>query len=148
MIIRELRLERGWSQEQLAQLSGVSVRTIQRIENDRNAGLETWKSLAAAFDVPVKALMPNIEEHPERARAKEDVRAIRGFLTHLIGYVLVIGFLVFVNLMTDKQNLWALWAAMGWGIFLGIHALHVFEEHIFGLAWEERQVEKRMQRRQ
>ena len=32
MLIQKLRLQRGWSQEQLAELSGLSVRTIQRIE--------------------------------------------------------------------------------------------------------------------
>lgn len=32
MIIRKLRLQRGWSQEQLAELTGLSTRTIQRIE--------------------------------------------------------------------------------------------------------------------
>ncbi|WP_309247253.1 helix-turn-helix transcriptional regulator [Shewanella sp. VB17] len=32
MIVRKLRLQRGWSQEHLSQLSGLSVRTIQRIE--------------------------------------------------------------------------------------------------------------------
>ena len=29
MIIRKLRLKRGWSQEQLSELSGLSVRTVQ-----------------------------------------------------------------------------------------------------------------------
>ncbi len=30
---KSLRLARAWSQEQLAELSGLSVRTVQRIEN-------------------------------------------------------------------------------------------------------------------
>ena len=32
LLIQKLRLQRGWSQEQLAELTGLSVRTIQRIE--------------------------------------------------------------------------------------------------------------------
>jgi len=32
MLVRKLRLQRGWSQEHLAELVGVSVRTVQRIE--------------------------------------------------------------------------------------------------------------------
>ena len=32
MNVRKLRLQRNWSQEQLAQVSGLSIRTIQRIE--------------------------------------------------------------------------------------------------------------------
>ena len=32
MLIQKLRLQRGWSQQQQADLSGLSVRTIQRLE--------------------------------------------------------------------------------------------------------------------
>lgn len=35
MLIQKLRLQRGWSQEQLADLSGLSVHTIQRLEEDK-----------------------------------------------------------------------------------------------------------------
>ena len=38
--VKQLRLQRAWSQEQLAELAGVSVRTIQRIENGDRPGLE------------------------------------------------------------------------------------------------------------
>ena len=48
--IKNLKLERHWSQGQLAQMSGLSVRTIQRMENRENAGLESLKSLGAVFE--------------------------------------------------------------------------------------------------
>ncbi len=35
MIVRKLRLERNWTQEQLAEMCGISVRTIQRLERDQ-----------------------------------------------------------------------------------------------------------------
>jgi len=41
MLVQKLRLQRGWSQEQLAIVSGLSVRTIQRIERGQSASLET-----------------------------------------------------------------------------------------------------------
>ncbi len=37
MLVQKLRLQRGWSQEQLATVSGLSVRTIQRIERGQSA---------------------------------------------------------------------------------------------------------------
>ena len=46
MLVQKLRLQRGWSQQQLAELSGLSVRTIQRIEQGSGATVETWKDLA------------------------------------------------------------------------------------------------------
>jgi transcriptional regulator with XRE-family HTH domain len=51
MIVRKLRLQRGWSQGQLAYITDLNVRTIQRIERGQVPSLESKKSLAAAFEV-------------------------------------------------------------------------------------------------
>ncbi len=57
MILKQLRLSRHLSQEQLAILAGLSVRTIQRIENGHcSASLESLKSLAAALEVDINTL--------------------------------------------------------------------------------------------
>jgi len=56
MILKQLRISRHLSQEQLAQMSGLSVRTIQRIESGANASLESQKCLAATLDVTIEAL--------------------------------------------------------------------------------------------
>ena len=53
MIVRKLRSKYGWSQEQLAELCGLNVRTIQRVENGNKASLETLKSLASVFEVDI-----------------------------------------------------------------------------------------------
>jgi transcriptional regulator with XRE-family HTH domain len=55
-MIKKIRISKGWSQEQLSQLSGLSVRTIQRIERGQNAGLESLKCIAAVFDIDVSRL--------------------------------------------------------------------------------------------
>ncbi|BDX08429.1 helix-turn-helix domain-containing protein [Planctobacterium marinum] len=55
-ILKQLRLSKHWSQEQLAEMSGLSVRTIQRIESGQNASLESMKCLAAALDVTIETL--------------------------------------------------------------------------------------------
>jgi len=49
-----LRKAQLWTQEDLSAASAVSVRTIQRIERDGGGSLESWKALAAAFDVPME----------------------------------------------------------------------------------------------
>ena len=38
--LRELRVAKGWSQNELAEQSGVRRVTISRIENDQTAGIE------------------------------------------------------------------------------------------------------------
>jgi transcriptional regulator with XRE-family HTH domain len=56
MILKQIRISRNLSQEQLAQMSGLNVRTIQRIESGQNASLESLKCLAAVFEVDVSTL--------------------------------------------------------------------------------------------
>lgn len=56
MMIRKLRIQRAWSQEQLAEFAGLSIRTVQRMEQGQGASLETLKSLAAVFEVNVHDL--------------------------------------------------------------------------------------------
>tara|TARA_B100000780_G_scaffold275669_1_gene242742 strand:+ start:123 stop:548 length:426 start_codon:yes stop_codon:yes gene_type:complete len=51
MIVKTLRVKNNWSQEQLATLSGLSLRTIQRVEAGNKASLETLKSLASVFEI-------------------------------------------------------------------------------------------------
>jgi transcriptional regulator with XRE-family HTH domain len=56
VILKQLRISRHLSQEQLAQMSGLNVRTIQRIESGHNASLESLKCLAAVFEVDISIL--------------------------------------------------------------------------------------------
>jgi transcriptional regulator with XRE-family HTH domain len=53
MDIRAARQARGWSQEELAERTGLSARTIQRIENGARPSAATARLLAEAFEVEV-----------------------------------------------------------------------------------------------
>lgn len=55
-LVVTLRNRRSWSQEELATAAGLNLRTIQRIESDGVASLQSRKALAAAFDVDVTEL--------------------------------------------------------------------------------------------
>ncbi|HWW70719.1 MAG TPA: helix-turn-helix transcriptional regulator [Duganella sp.] len=63
--IKRLRTERAWSQEQLAEIADVSLRTIQRVEADGSASRETRMALAAAFDIDVRDLAAPEAAPPE-----------------------------------------------------------------------------------
>jgi len=56
MILKQLRIGRHLSQEQFAQMSGLNVRTIQRIESGHKASLESLKSLASVLEVDIDTL--------------------------------------------------------------------------------------------
>jgi len=154
MIIRKLRLQRGWSQEQLAEMSGLSVRTIQRLERGKRAGLESLKSLAAVFDVELSNLYEDTEMKAEEnmtweeQRALEYVRDVKGFYSHLLTYVLVMPFIFILNYMVSPGYIWAWFSLFGWGLGVVSHGLSVFELFkFFGADWEKRQVEKRLGRK-
>jgi transcriptional regulator with XRE-family HTH domain len=56
--VKKSRLERAWSQSQLAVIAEVNLRTIQRLEKDGAASFETLRGIAQAFDIDVKELNP------------------------------------------------------------------------------------------
>ena len=159
MLIQKLRLQRGWSQQQLADLSGLSVRTVQRIEQGQVASTESLKSLAAVFEIDFSTLQePGMKTttapaspaafDADEALAFAQVRKLKGFYLHLAQYVVVVTLLLGINLWTRPQYLWVGWVAMGWGIGVLFHGLRVFERYSpFGAEWEKKQVEKRLGRK-
>jgi len=153
MIVRKLRLEKCWSQEQLAEFSGLSVRTIQRIERGQKPSLESLKSLAAVFEIDASELTMedtmtgDVNMTAEEEKAILYVRDIKGFYTHLITYCVVIVALLFFNLLRKSDHLWVVWPAVGWGIGVLFHGLNVFEVfNLFGPKWEKRRIEKRLEK--
>ena len=55
-VIISARQSRAWSQQHLAVVCGVSLRTIQRVENNGSGSLETIKSIAAGLELTVSEL--------------------------------------------------------------------------------------------
>jgi DNA-binding XRE family transcriptional regulator len=47
--VKQLRVDKGWTQERLALVAGLSYRTIQRIEKDGKCSLDSKMALATAF---------------------------------------------------------------------------------------------------
>lgn len=77
LCIKLFREMRQWSQEQLAAISGLNVRTIQRVEQGVSANLDTRRTLAGAFefediDALNKPLTIPSEEELKAAKNKFD----------------------------------------------------------------------------
>ena len=149
MLIQKLRLQRGWSQEQLAEVSGLSVRTIQRLERGQPGSLESMKALAAVFETDLDRLKeptmdaPRSDVRPDEALALAHVRKVKSFYVHLTQYLIVISILAVVNLTSYPNYLWFVWPALGWGLGLLAHGAAVFNVVPFlDGARERRQVEK------
>lgn len=169
MSIQSLRLARGWSQEDLALHSGLSVRTIQRVESGRKAGLETLKCLAAVFETSVTELIkeqdmtaaaqtPTSEparapETPEGLTTEEEdaidyVDNLRAFNIHWIMYVFIIPALFLLNIWVSPGFMWFWYPAAAWAAVIGLHGVIIFGLfNIFDASWEQRQFRKRMRNR-
>ncbi|TXT39331.1 MAG: hypothetical protein FD135_2295 [Comamonadaceae bacterium] len=153
MLVQKLRLKRGWSQQQLAELSGLSARTVQRIESGQSASTDTLKSLASVFEIDFSGLTNESSMSEKTSSAVEEqlafrqVRRVKGFYLHLIKYIAVIAVLFLINFIATPHKIWAMWPALGWGVGVLIHAATVFEWTLFlGAEWEKKQVEKRLGR--
>ncbi|MCX8171720.1 MAG: 2TM domain-containing protein [Candidatus Bathyarchaeota archaeon] len=79
----------------------------------------------------------SLEDFKRAWREIEIEEAHKGFMVHLAAYVIVNGFLVFVNLYASPGYLWFPWILAGWGIGLAFH--FVFSRSRFVVSdWEEK----------
>ncbi len=142
--IKKMRLERHWSQDQLAEMSGLSIRTIQRIENGENAGLESLKSLAAVFEINITD--SDKKQEMEQIRKEEEyVQNVKGFYKLLAIAILslVVPFIIAVN-DSSHWNVF-LWILLSWGVILGIYSLNVFD--LFGEEWKRKMINKKFKKK-
>tara|TARA_B110000093_G_scaffold46407_1_gene49588 strand:- start:14 stop:478 length:465 start_codon:yes stop_codon:yes gene_type:complete len=144
--IKKMRLERHWSQEQLAEMSGLSKRTIQRIENGENAGLESLKSLAAVFETNIED--SNKKEEVDQIRKEETyIQKLKGFYK-LLGLALInliLFFFIAVN-DSDSEGWWLfIYMLITWIAFLGIYSFISFD--FFGEEWKKKMIDKKFKKK-
>ena len=144
--IKKMRLERHWSQEQLAEMSGLSKRTIQRIENGENAGLESLKSLAAVFETNIED--SNKKEELDQIRKEETyIQKLKGFYKLLGGALinLILFFFIAVN-DSDSEGWWLfIYMLITWIAFLGIYSFISFD--FFGEEWKKKMIDKKFKKK-
>lgn len=111
MIIRNLRLKNSWSQEQLADMTGLSTRTIQRIEKGDEVSLESLKLLANVFKMDIQELQEQLKTK-ELPKAQEVIHKDKKLIIFLSVNLL----LFLINIMTNSHYLWFIFPLLGWGI--------------------------------
>ena len=158
MGIQERRLEHGWSQEDLALHTGLSVRTIQRIETGKRASLESLKSLAAVFETTVSELVEDqnmtrqntpshhLTELAEK-EAIEHVKNVKAFHMNWISFLVIMPLLFILNMQLSPEFMWVWLVAPCWGAAIALHALVIFGMfNVFGAEWEQREFRKHLNR--
>lgn len=72
-LLLQMRKAKAWSQDELATASGLNLRTIQRIEKEATASLQSMKALASAFNVNIRDLQYEESEMINELLGKEVV---------------------------------------------------------------------------
>ena len=150
MSIKEKRTERGWTQTQLAEFSGLSQRTIQRIEKGNPTTLETLKCLAAVFETDIASL--GIAEILDESKLSDEekaelkhIREIRFFVIQLIAYLSIVPLICLAGYLNGGSMRNGLSLAVGWGFWLAYCALNLFDtKALLGKDWEKRELDRRM----
>ncbi len=152
MNIKELRKQKHWSQDHLAQISGLSIRTIQRIERDQKAGFESLKALSSVFDIEINELQRETAdavgiitgEQTEEVKKEAYAAGVIGLykLTALAIFTLVSTFFFVVD---DKTG----WGVIGlmaisWVVIIGVYAMNTFD--LFGDEWKRKIWARKIQR--
>jgi transcriptional regulator with XRE-family HTH domain len=125
--IKRWREERHWSQEHLADLAGIGLRTIQRVEQGEKASRDTLTALAAAFNVDVMTLTVDAQSE---ARAREKRKVARGgaalrlsFWISLASYIF--GMILFTGINIGTGSYVMMWAMIWWTVGTAGHGLAV-----------------------
>lgn len=149
--MKSLRLEKHWSQEHLAQLSGLNIRTIQRVEKGESVGVETLTSLASVFEITPQELAHVIqndtsvstrkeETAPEVAPKKGEMKANVRSLKYFYGFsaFLIAVFLIFMlPNYNDGENLAPLLTIfLCFCVLIAVLAIFVFQP--FGQEWKRK----------
>ncbi|MCP4262447.1 MAG: helix-turn-helix transcriptional regulator [Planctomycetes bacterium] len=163
--ITSLRNDLGWTQEQLAEAAGLSVRTIRNAERGNSASRETLMSIAAALDLPHhKNITMGIQEEkstyptsfsvgpqPENRKVNEARKLSRlmSFVKHraTLPFLALVSFAIFLSLIAHMNGQHELEMEL---FFAGIVASFVFgiakfilwkksEQIISSLTYEDKQ---------
>jgi transcriptional regulator with XRE-family HTH domain len=73
--VRALRDTKGWTQETLAELAGVNVRTVQRLEEGQGASADTLRAVARAIEAKDLGFLLRPQGFPTAAGLKRQAEA-------------------------------------------------------------------------
>jgi transcriptional regulator with XRE-family HTH domain len=82
--LKQQRDSRAWSQTQLAEVSGLSLRTIQRLEKTGIASQESAKSLAAVYECSITELQELDSPAPSTNKFSFKHMSAKAKLIHLV----------------------------------------------------------------
>tara|TARA_B100000929_G_scaffold272524_1_gene244166 strand:+ start:30463 stop:31314 length:852 start_codon:yes stop_codon:yes gene_type:complete len=140
--LKAFRENMDWSQDMLSEYSGVSVRTIQRIESGGNTSIESARALSASLELSdytvmqneIKDALPSTKESDDDERkqnkgdevalTKEEISLVRSLIKTVVTLGWIVLLAMSLRIITDPE-FWP-FAKIGSFVFLGILILATF----------------------
>jgi hypothetical protein len=139
-------LSRAIDKQRAAKPEGLTHDELLAVAKDAGISLEAVE--AAAADVAAADVARGRDERAEELAVRQERAS--DFRIHLLTYVPVMAFLVFINVMTTHYP-WVLWPLAGWGLALVLHwrfALHPTDVEIADEARERAERRRRREEKQ
>ena len=140
--VKQLRLEHAWSQEHLAELADVNVRTIQRVENGEKISNETLSALASVFNLSIPELVGDKENGSDdfvlkKERAEQQLLHEKIFYQKLIQAIVICSLLFIINRITSPQVSWFIWAIIIEACLLTVRGIKTFILNDLFIKWQQ-----------
>lgn len=121
--LKSLRQQRQWSQESLAEMTGLSVRTIQRIEQGHKASLESTKALNAIFELQFVDVIPELVENSNNLSKdlEKQKQAYSKEVKEFLNLCTVAGICILSSFVIGITN--QSWKVLGWTVFCWVIVL-------------------------
>lgn len=78
--------------------------------------------------------------------ARKRVKKLKSFYSNFASWIVFSIFFILLNIFTSREFFWAIFPIMGWGIGVAFQAFDVFGLPGFGKNWEEKALQKEMDR--
>ncbi|RLV59453.1 XRE family transcriptional regulator [Parashewanella curva] len=96
--IKEYRLVKGWTQQHLAEICGVSLRTIQRVERYGTASNDTAMGIASAFEIDISEIINLVSTKDMWPKSNNKLQHyLLVVVSLLVGMALGAGMTLFLN---------------------------------------------------
>lgn len=145
--IREARKAKGYSQEELAELCGVNLRTIQRVENNENQPSgKTLKSIFAVLEIQNSNIAQS-GKHADKTFLTFFHLSVIAFIFIPIGNIIlplilwltkkdkIIGLKEIGANLLNFQILWSLLSCLVLCIYIYLKISHYPQSEILGYTW-------------
>lgn len=131
--LRTYREKLQWTQQVLSDASGLSVRTIQRIESGGIPSKESLLSLAAALDVKVEDLLFDNDSVIQKEKMNFSLyrkKIWKGLFIHAIVLITVFCIHLIMGYENETIEKYNFYLILGWCVGLVIHTLYPTCLHI------------------